>query len=140
MKRFTLIVKVYWHQTNIKNKRQYLATHDRAIPYDVMPIFRIKKDDPSVDMYIAIQTNNFSEIKGIIETFYDTKSIEIIVLFDDEQDIAHIYKCKGSLQNIKNGILPPLVEIYEETFGIKNAFFAINDIRVSMMFRNMSMN
>jgi len=88
--------------------------------------------DISLDSFFVMDTDNFVEIDAMIQLLYYSSGSETIVLFDGKKDVAYIYQAKGSIDDIKKNILPPMVEMYEIIAGT-TVFFEIEDLRFTMM-------
>jgi hypothetical protein len=89
-------------------------------------------DEITVDHAMFADSENFLEIKHVIDHFYREYFTKYIILFDNKKDIAYIYKGKGSLYDIKKNVFPPIVSIYE-TLRKEVACFEIEDVRITMM-------
>ena len=82
-------------------------------------------------------TQTFSELRELINELYINTEITFILLVDNHEDIAYIYKGKGNIQELKRTEIPNILKIYEAR-NRSNLFLTIEDIRMTMPMKDIS--
>ncbi|MEI7919113.1 MAG: hypothetical protein WCH65_02655 [bacterium] len=130
MERFTLLFKSNQNPSLLAAIAEHLATNNCSF-YFGQKTCPIKNENPSIDFCYAAQADEFSKIKTLIDHLHPTPFINIMVLIDDKEDIAYIYKGVGSEKEIKKNVLPPIIKAYE-SLTHKSVFLKIQDVRETM--------
>ncbi len=140
MKRFTLLFTPTCSLQLLEEQRQKFISHNDCENCEENTTCPIKNNQPSAQAFMVTQTNDFDQLQKIIQLLYTSHSIEIILLIDEQKDFVYIYKAKGSLARIKTEILPPIINRYEKTIAHEDVFFTVHDVRINLLFQDISKN
>jgi hypothetical protein len=135
MKRFTLLFTPGIDQAIAADTAKFKEGHD-CTKCAIAKICPINTGSIKVSGYIAIQADKFPELKKLINELHADKDTDFILLIDDKKDVAYIYKAKGTLNQLKKTTLPTALKVYEAGIKEESVFFTLEDLRLTMPFKD----